>query len=96
MLEKQSAKLLLRVIPGATETQLVGWYGEQLKIRVKAAPEKGKANKEVLVFIAKLLEVSGHDIEMISGATNQNKRLEIKGLSQQQLMQKIDENLLEV
>lgn len=93
MVEKQSAKLLLRVIPGATKTQLVGWYGEQLKIRVKAAPEKGKANKEVLTFIATLLDVSSRDIEIVLGETNQNKRLEIKGLSQQQLMQKVEANL---
>lgn len=88
-----TAKLLLRIIPNATKTQIVGWYGEQLKVRVKAPPEKGKANKEIVAYIAKLLNLSVNDLNIITGQTSQNKCLEVNGLSQKQLLKKIETHL---
>ncbi len=55
------------------------WKGvdgaEYLKIAVNAVPEKGKANKELIRFLAKQLKISVGQIEIISGATDHLKKL---------------------
>jgi uncharacterized protein (TIGR00251 family) len=48
-----------------------------LKVRVKAAPEKGKANKEVIKLLAKKYSVHKNDIEIVSGKTDQIKLIKI-------------------
>ena len=48
-----------------------------IKVRVKAAPEKGKANKEVVKLLAKKYNVSKSDVEIVSGKTDQIKLIKI-------------------
>ena len=54
-------KFTVKVIPNASRDQLVGWFGEtdqQLKIKVAAQPERGKANQAVKKLLAKYFGVS--------------------------------------
>ena len=48
-----------------------------IKINVTAIPEKGKANKALLMFLAKLLSVAKTNFEIISGETDRYKKIEI-------------------
>ncbi len=48
-----------------------------IKVRVKAAPEKGKANKEVIKLLAKKYNVRKSDVEIVSGKTDQIKLIKI-------------------
>jgi len=50
-----------------------------LKISVNAVPEKGKANKELIEFVAKKIKVAKSSIEIISGDTERVKRLLVYG-----------------
>ncbi len=48
--------------------------GEQtIKIRIKAVPEKGKANEELIKFLSKELSISKDQITIISGKSTQLK-----------------------
>lgn len=58
---------------GITETMEDG----TLKVRVKAPPEKGKANKEVIKVLAKKYGVKKSEVEIVSGATDQIKLIKI-------------------
>ena len=51
--------------------------GEQLRIKVKAPPEKGKANKAVINLLEKALKLDKGSIEITSGATSSRKTIEI-------------------
>lgn len=66
----------LRVVPNAQKTEIKELMGdgETWKIRVKAAPEKGKANAEILRFLKKEYRV---EAEIISGKTDSRKLLKI-------------------
>jgi uncharacterized protein (TIGR00251 family) len=44
--------LTLHVQPGARHTEVAGTHGESLKIRLAAPPIDGKANAELLAFLA--------------------------------------------
>lgn len=76
--------LRIKVIPKSNRTEvaevMIDAEGvETIKIRIKAAPEKGKANAELLKFLAKTLKISKDQISIISGKTEQLKLLKING-----------------
>lgn len=48
-----------------------------LKINVVSVPEKGKANKELLDFLSKVLDISKSSMEIISGETDRYKKIKI-------------------
>ena len=50
-----------------------------LKMRVRAAPSEGDANKALCRLIAKALGVPLRDVSLASGATSRVKRLTIAG-----------------
>jgi uncharacterized protein (TIGR00251 family) len=49
--------LRLTVVPGSQRTQVVGLYGDRLKLRLAAPPEKGAANRELIDFLARAHKV---------------------------------------
>jgi len=50
-----------------------------LKARVTAVPEKGKANKALIVLLSKRLKVTKTAISVVSGDTARQKILRIEG-----------------
>ena len=50
-----------------------------LKVRVRAVPEDGKANKSLIKLIADTLDCAASSIEIVSGATARIKTLKIVG-----------------
>lgn len=76
LMKTDSIKLYIR--PGASETRVEGIYQDRIKIRIGAPPEKGKANKELLGFIAKVLLIPKSRISILSGKTSNYKEIQIK------------------
>jgi uncharacterized protein (TIGR00251 family) len=77
--------LAVRVVPRASRSELQGIHGDALKIRLQAPPVEGKANRELVEFIAEALGVSRSSIEILTGDTNRNKRVLVRGVSMQQV-----------
>lgn len=71
--------LKIQVAPGAAANQVVGPYGDRLKIRIAAAPEKGQANKALLDFLARRLGLSKDSLRLKSGSRDRTKVVEIIG-----------------
>ncbi|QDC38851.1 MULTISPECIES: DUF167 family protein [Sphingobium] len=76
--------LSVRLTPGATREEVGGvWTDDRgaawLSARVRAAPEKGKANAALIALLAKRLDWPRSAISLESGDTNRLKRLRIKG-----------------
>lgn len=86
-----TARLTVKVIPGASQTKIAGLLGDALKIRVQAQPEKGKANTAVLEILAVFLGVSVHQLTICTGHTSQIKVVEIEGVSDAELARKLSE-----
>nr|BDT27990.1 DUF167 domain-containing protein [Bacteriovorax sp. HI3] len=75
---KNSQSILrIYVQPGASKNEISGLYGEppRLKVKIKAPPVDGEANKEVIAFFAKLLGISKSRIELERGETSRQKDL---------------------
>jgi uncharacterized protein (TIGR00251 family) len=75
-----SARLAVKVVPGSSRDQIVGWLGNALKIKVAAPPDKGRANEAVVELLAKKLGISPNDIQIQSGHASPSKVLEISHL----------------
>ena len=73
----------VKVQPNASRDRVVGEHGDQLKIAVTVAPEKGKANKVVIKVLSKLLGVKSSDIEILSGETSRDKKVLIRNISEE-------------
>lgn len=51
--------------------------GETIKIKIKAPPEKNKANIELIKFLSKYLGTDKNKIEIIAGKTERTKLIRI-------------------
>ena len=49
-----------------------------LKIRIKAVPEKGKANKELISFLGEELWISKNNIDIVAWASDQVKIIKLR------------------
>ena len=74
--------LSVKVVPGASRTQVVGAYGEGIRVRVAAPPEKGRANEELLSHLAEVLECPMSRLRISSGTSSPRKVVEISGVDQ--------------
>jgi uncharacterized protein (TIGR00251 family) len=70
---RRAVRLRLRVSAGAAKSRVVGPHGGALKLSVRTAPEKGKANREVLALVAETFGIPPSGVEMISGETSPDK-----------------------
>lgn len=77
-------ELSLHLQPKAGRTEVVGPYGDALKIRLAAPPVDGAANEELVRFLAKTLGVAKRAVSIESGATGRKKRVRVMGVGMAQ------------
>ena len=59
---------------------MAGLHGDRLKVRLAAAPEKGAANRELIAFLARALNLP-KDAFRLLGTQSRSKLVEIHDLS---------------
>lgn len=67
----------LKVVPQSGKLMLILDKSGILKAFLKAAPEDGKANKELIELIANFANVTKKSVEIVSGLTSRKKKLAI-------------------
>jgi uncharacterized protein (TIGR00251 family) len=87
--------LSLRVKPGAARTSIIGEEKGRLIVRVSASPVEGKANRELISFLAKKLDIPKSGISFIIGRKGREKVVLLSGLAKKEVEEKI-KLLLEV
>lgn len=73
--------LRVRVQPRASRTELGGWQGPALRVRVTAAPTDGRANRAVAELLAEACGVPLSAVELVRGAASRNKLFRVGALS---------------
>lgn len=63
------------VQPKSSRNLIVGSYGDALKIKLKAPPVEGAANRMLTQFLAKTLKVPKSTVEILAGHTSRTKQL---------------------
>ena len=84
-------RIAVRVTPRASRDAIEGFDDEGvLKVRVTAPPAGGAANASVAKLLARILELPGRDVVLVSGATARQKLFEVP-LSEFELQRRLAE-----
>ncbi len=68
-------KLLIYAQPGAKKTTIDGFFGERLKIKIGTPPVDGKANKELIRFLAEEFSLSKSRVLLLKGDKSRLKEI---------------------
>jgi len=79
----------LHVHPNAARNELAGFSEGVLRVRVAAPPVKGKANKELIAFLARKLGLSKGDLTILRGHTSRYKLISVAGLTREELNRRL-------
>jgi uncharacterized protein len=83
-------RLLVILTPGASSNTIVGRHGDGWKVRVAAAPERGRANAALVALLAETLGVPLAAIRVAAGQTHRRKVVEIDGLDEEEAGRRLD------
>ena len=86
-----SARLAVRVRPGARRAEIKGWLADRtLQLAVVAPPEGGRANEAVAELLAEALGLKVRDIEVVRGQRSRAKLIEVRGLEESEIRRRLE------
>ena len=71
-------RLHIKVKPNSKKDEVTREADGSIKVRIKAPPIEGKANKYLTAFLADYFGVSKSKVTLLKGETNQFKTIEIE------------------
>jgi uncharacterized protein (TIGR00251 family) len=77
----ESCTLAIKAIPNAPRSEVIGWLGDALKVKVHAPPVEGRANEVLCEFLAESLGLPRRAVTVLRGDTSRQKIIRIDGLS---------------
>ncbi len=84
------AAITVRVIPRASKNEIAEVQADgTIKIRLTAAPVEGQANKALIEYLAKILDVAKSKIEIVAGLSGRDKLITILDLDSDTVQEKI-------
>ena len=89
---QQSANAVVfsvKVVPRSSRTAIADILNGMLKVKLAAAPEKGKANESLVEFLADTLDVKKNMITITAGRTSPVKTIQITGITAEVILQKL-------
>lgn len=78
-------RLSVKVSPNAGRNEITDFKDGVLQVKINAAPEKGKANKELIDFLSEKLEIKKSSLSIVKGQASRHKVLLIRGLGESAL-----------
>ena len=79
--EKDGSVLLrVRLQPGASGDAVAGEYAGALKVKVHAPPEKGRANKAAVEFLAEYFGIKKTAVTLVRGECSRDKLFALSGI----------------
>ena len=81
--------ITVRVYPNATKNEVTGFSNGAWLVKISAPPVKGKANKEVISFLGKVLGVGKNSVSIAQGHTNRSKLINVDGLTQEEITKRL-------
>ena len=80
---------MLHCQPGAKVTRVIGEHDGRLKISLNAPAVENKANEVLIAWLAKQLDVTKRQVELLSGQTGRKKRVLIRKMNQHAILAKL-------
>jgi uncharacterized protein (TIGR00251 family) len=82
-------RIEIKAVPNAPKSEVVGWLGDALKVKIHAPPVEGKANQALCEFLAKELDLSKRAVRLLQGDASRKKILEIEGMTREQVVERL-------
>jgi uncharacterized protein len=67
----------------------VGRHGDAWKVRVGAAPERGRANDALIDLLAERLSVPRRDVRIVAGHGARDKVVELDGIAEDETLRRL-------
>ncbi len=83
------SRVALRVQPNASRSEVSGWRGDTLRIRVTAPPVDDRANFAVADTLAQAVGVRRSAVSIVLGRGSRNKVAEVTGLDDAELRRRL-------
>jgi uncharacterized protein (TIGR00251 family) len=78
---ENSCTLAIKAIPNAPRSEVVGWLGAALKVKIHAPPVGGRANEVLCEFLAGELDLPRRAVTVARGDTSRQEIVRIAGLT---------------
>ena len=75
----------VRVIPNAKHSEVMGRVGSIVRVRVSAPKMDGKANAELMEFLAEFFGVKEKFVSILRGEKGKEKTIQIEGRPEHEL-----------
>jgi uncharacterized protein len=85
--ENRAVLFSVRVQPGASKDEIAGEMDGALKIRLRPPAVENRANQALIEFLAQTLNTSKAAVRILSGARSRTKRMEVRGVTAEQVRQ---------
>lgn len=79
--KNEGVKIKIHVQPRAKKTEVVGLYGDALKIRIAEPPVEGAANEACEKYMASILHLPLSEVVVTGGKKSRTKSVFVKGLT---------------
>ena len=86
--------LLVHAKPGSKKEGVCLIDDEYIEIAVHAQAQNNKANFAIIEYLSDILNVSKNSIQFETGATNRDKQISVTGMTAQEILEKLNENLI--
>jgi uncharacterized protein (TIGR00251 family) len=73
--------LAIRAIPNASRSEIVGWEQEILRVKLKAVPEDGRANQELIRLLSERSGLPRKSFQISAGEHSRNKVLKVSAMT---------------
>ena len=79
----------IRLTPRSSRDEVLGLEDGVYRVKVKAPPVEGRANKALIAFLSKVLRVPKSGIEIKAGERSREKTVLIEGLSEAEVGERL-------
>ena len=86
---ENACTLAIKAIPNAPRSEIVGWLGDALKVKVHAPAVEGRANEALCTFLAGHLGIPRRAVAVLRGDASRQKIVRIVGLTPEQLRNRL-------
>ena len=84
-----AVNLHLKITPNASRNEITDYIDGILHVKIAAPPVKGKANRELTIFLSRVLGINKSALSIINGQTSRNKVIIVEGLKHEEVMKRL-------
>lgn len=90
---REGLTVRLHVLPRAKHSEITGLHNGAIKIKIAAPPVDDAANRSIIEFFSRLLNIPRSNLKILAGSKSREKVLQVKGLSRTDFKSRMPDNL---